>query len=59
MTIPPINFTGRSGAAGKQDTSTLFRGRLGGSIYNSPSVGQVAAIAGAIAVVLYVIKRAR
>jgi len=59
MAIPPINFTGSSSAAAKQETNSVFKGRLGGDVYNIPSIGQIAAIAGAIAVVLYVIKRAR
>ncbi len=59
MAIPPINFTGSSSAASKQETNSVFKGKLGGNVYNIPSIGQIAAIAGAIAVVLYVIKRAR
>jgi len=59
MPIPPINFTGSSSAYGKQETNSVFKGKLGGNIYNVPSIGQIAAIAGSIAVVLYVIKRAR
>jgi len=59
MVIPPINFTGSSSAAAKQETNSVFKGKLGGDVYNIPSIGQIAAIAGAIAVVLYVIKSAR
>ena len=60
MAIPPIEFSGKSGPSGaKQDVNANLNGKLGGSIYNSPSVGQIAAIAGAVALVLYVLKRAR
>jgi len=59
MVIPPINFTGSSSAYGKQETNSVFKGKLGGNVYNTPSIGQIAAIAGAIAVVLYVINRGR
>jgi len=58
MAIPPFNFTGSSSAYGKQETNAVFKGKLGGDIYHTPSVGQIAAIAGAIAAVIYVIKRA-
>ncbi len=58
MAIPPINFTGSSSAASKQETNSVFKGQLGGDIYHTPSMGQIAAIAGAIAAVIYVIKRA-
>jgi len=59
MVIPPINFTGSSSAYGRQETNAVFKGKLGGNVYNTPSIGQIAAIAGAFAVVLYVINRGR